>query len=53
MKPTNELRWVECTEPMGEHLVRNVKVLQQRWADDEFPDQKWEWRDVPTVKEQP
>jgi len=53
MTPTPELRWVLRTMPLTPYVAQTVPILQQRWADVEFPDQKWEWRDVPTVKEQP
>lgn len=62
MTPTPELRWVERTEPMGEHLVRNVKVLQQKWEGEVFDEDDYskvfgkliaEWRDVPTAEDQP
>ena len=62
MTPTPELRWVERTEPMGKHLVRNVKVLQQKWEGEVFEPTDYskvygkhreKWRDIETVKEQP
>lgn len=57
MKPTPELRWVERIGPVPEYdghnqrIGQTVVVLQQKWA---YADGSLsEWRDVPTVKEQP
>lgn len=57
MTPTNKLRFVERNKPVilnGERFDNWQKVLQQwhEW-DVTYPTQTGEWRDVPTVKEQP
>lgn len=60
MKPTNELRYVQRKLSLNPYTgqmlgyLADVRILQQKWVPDDSPIViEHEWRDVPTVKEQP
>jgi hypothetical protein len=58
MTPTNKLRFIERSIPIstsnnGVITGTRIKVLQQWFAYDiNYPTEKGEWRDVPTVMEE-
>lgn len=61
MTPTNELRFVEreieSVNLLGAVSVKTIRVLQQKWERSKVTAaslniDKYEWRDVPIVKEE-
>jgi hypothetical protein len=51
--PTPELRFIIRVNPTPGN-PRTLRILQQRWIDDDPPDEgaiRYEWRDVPLVEE--
>jgi hypothetical protein len=55
MSPTAELRWAKCPQRFVDGRLTRL-VLQQKWVQHHVPagmtEAPFEWRDVPTVKEE-
>ena len=55
MSPTAELRWAPCRAHWVDGVLTH-RVLQQKWVQHHIPtgitEAPFEWRDVPTVKDE-
>lgn len=54
--PTNHLRYTKVLEHIGNDIVQERIILQQRWDTSQYKDGGWEvtseWRDIPIEGEQ-